>query len=36
MDFIEVEWEEVDWTHLAVDRDQWQALMNTVMNLWVP
>jgi hypothetical protein len=27
--------EGVDWMHLAQDRDQWQALANTVMNLWV-
>jgi hypothetical protein len=22
--------------HVAQDRDQWQALENTVMNIWVP
>jgi len=26
-------WERVDSMHLAKDRDQWRALMNTVMNL---
>jgi len=26
----------VDWIHLAENRDQWQALVKTVMNLWVP
>jgi hypothetical protein len=26
----------VDWIDLAQDRDQWMALMNTVMNLWAP
>jgi len=25
----------MDWIQLAQDRDQWQAVMNTVMNLWV-
>jgi hypothetical protein len=25
----------VDWIHLAQDRDEWRALMNAVMNLWV-
>jgi hypothetical protein len=26
-------WREiVDWIHLAQDRDQWQALVNTVIN----
>jgi hypothetical protein len=36
MDFREIGWEGVDWSHLAQDRDQWQALVNTVMNLRVP
>jgi hypothetical protein len=26
----------MDWIDLALDRDQWKALVNTVMNLWVP
>jgi hypothetical protein len=26
----------VDWIHLAQDRDQWWAVVNMVMNLWVP
>ena len=25
-----------DWLELAQDRDRWQALVNMVMNLWVP
>jgi hypothetical protein len=28
--------ESVDWIHLAQDRDQWRAYMNTVMKLQVP
>jgi hypothetical protein len=28
--------EDLDWIHLAHDRDQWRALVNTVMNLQVP
>jgi hypothetical protein len=28
-------WEDVDWTHLAQDSDQWKALVNMVMNLQV-
>jgi hypothetical protein len=25
----------MDWIDLAQDRDQWRALVNVVMNLWV-
>jgi len=28
--------EGADWRFLAQVRDQWQALLNTVMNLWFP
>jgi hypothetical protein len=31
----ELGWEVVDWMHLAQDRDQWWAVVNTVMSLWV-
>jgi hypothetical protein len=26
----------VDWIHAAQDRDQWRAVVNTIMNLRVP
>jgi hypothetical protein len=36
MDPREIGFGDVDWIHLAWDRDTWRALVNTVMNLWVP
>jgi hypothetical protein len=36
IDLREMGWEVVDWIHLAQDRDQWLALVNTVMNFRVP
>jgi hypothetical protein len=36
LDLTELIWEIVDWIHVAQDRDQWRALVNTVMNLRVP
>jgi hypothetical protein len=36
MDIRELGWRGMDWIDLAQDRDQWKALVNTVMNLRVP
>jgi hypothetical protein len=36
MDLREIGWGGMDWIDLAQDRDQWTALVNVVMNLWVP
>jgi hypothetical protein len=36
MDPREIGWDGMDWIHLAQDRDQWKALVSTVMNLRVP
>jgi hypothetical protein len=36
MDLREIGWDGVDWIDVAEDRDQWAALVNTVLNLRVP
>jgi hypothetical protein len=36
MDLREIGWDGGDWIELAQDRDQWRALVNTVMNRPVP
>jgi hypothetical protein len=35
MDLSEIGFGDVDWIHLAQDRDKWRAVVNTVMNLRV-
>jgi hypothetical protein len=35
MDLREIGWDGRDWIDLAQDRDQWMAIVNTVMNLRV-
>jgi hypothetical protein len=32
----EIGWDGMDWIDLAQERDQWRALVNTVMNLRFP
>jgi hypothetical protein len=32
----EVRWGDVDWIGLAQDRNRWRALVNSILNLWVP
>jgi hypothetical protein len=35
MELREIGWDGMDWIDLPQDRDQWRALVNTVMNLRV-
>jgi hypothetical protein len=36
IDLRDIGWDAMGWIDLAQDRDQWRALVNTVMNLRVP
>jgi hypothetical protein len=36
MDLLELGWGDVNWIGLAQDRNRSRALVNSVMNLWVP
>jgi hypothetical protein len=36
IDLREIEWDGMDWIDLVQARYQWRALVNTVMNSWVP
>jgi hypothetical protein len=36
MDVREIVRGGMDWIDMAQDREQWRALVNIVMNLWIP
>jgi hypothetical protein len=36
IDLREIGWDGVDWVDLAQGREQWRALVNTMMSLLVP
>jgi hypothetical protein len=36
MDLREIGWAVVDWMDIVQERNQWRALVNTVLNLRVP
>jgi hypothetical protein len=36
MDLREMGWGDVDWVGLVQDRNRGRALVNSVLNLWVP
>jgi hypothetical protein len=35
MNLKKIFWEDVDWKHVAQERDQWRGLVNTLMNFRV-
>jgi hypothetical protein len=35
INLTDIGWGVVNWIHLAQDMDQWQVLVDMVMNLWV-
>jgi hypothetical protein len=35
MDLREIGWGSVEWIQLAQNRDQWRAVVNKLINLWV-
>ena len=36
IDLQEVRWRGMDWIDMAQDRGRWRALVDAVMNHWVP
>jgi hypothetical protein len=36
MDLREIGWRDMDWNDLAQDREQWRAIVDTIMNLRLP
>jgi hypothetical protein len=36
MDLRDIGWGGIDWINLAQDMDEWRALVNVIINLWVP
>jgi hypothetical protein len=36
MALLDLGWGDVDWIGLAEYRNRWRALVNLVLNLWVP
>jgi hypothetical protein len=36
MDLRDIGWDGMDWVDVAQDREQWMAVVNTVINLRVP
>jgi hypothetical protein len=35
VNFKELRWEGMDWIYLTEDRDKWQAVVSTIINLQV-
>lgn len=32
----DIGWKDMDWINLVQGVDKWQALVNTVVNVWIP
>jgi hypothetical protein len=32
----EIEWDDIDWIHLAQNTDKWRVLVDNVINFWIP
>jgi hypothetical protein len=36
IDLKETKSDDVDWIHLAQDRNKWRTVINTAINFWIP
>jgi hypothetical protein len=36
IDLLELGWGDVDWISMALDRNRWRALVDSILNLQVP
>jgi hypothetical protein len=36
IDLREIGWDDTDWSDVVQGKEQWRALVNTVMNFWGP
>jgi hypothetical protein len=36
MELREIGWDGMNWIDMAQDRDKWRAIVNAMLNFWVP